>query len=253
MNLALSFAFLLQLAFLLGITVWLPIASTAQVQLLANLFPSVSGMLMPLAGGIFRLAAAGMALYMFRNRIKDNGASILVLSAPSLLVWLVLGKLMPDFLSDPVVIAIVTAAAGAILLVVCSVSGKRRSSDLRSCFAAGCTGALALIPGVGILTALLCGLIATGQSEDTAYPLAVIGSVPLILVQSFQILGSASWSVMLHPAIFLLLAAGVILAGLVAGVMLRLVSLWLRSHTLKVVGLVRCAFGIFLLLLYCVF
>lgn len=253
MNLALSFAFLLQLAFLLGITVWLPVASTAQVQLLANLFPAVSGRLLTLAQGCFRLVIIGVALRFYKDRLKQNLPAAACLSLPVLAAWLLLKSFLPSILSDPLVIAIVTVASGAILLVVCKEAGNRATLDMRSFFAAGCTGILALIPGVGIMTALVCGLTAAGQSEKNAYPMAVLGSVPVLAVQTLEQFGRADFSQLLTPMVALSVLFGMVLSGLMAWVVLRGMTLWLKKHTFKPVAVVRTGFGIFLLLLYGIF
>ena len=254
MTLFSGFIFLFWLALLLGITLWLPVGSTAMVQLFSAMDPSQSALYLNGAQSVFTLAASVVLLYAWRSFFKDRKvwARLAALSLPPLLAWCVLASRMPALLEEPVVTVILMMASGAILMVVSRLHAADGAPDVRSAFAAGCTGCLGMLPGYGLISALLTGLAAAGKGGTAAYQYACLGALPVMIVKSVSQLVSADMSAFAGQNLISLVVC-TILVIILTFTAIRFASLWFRRHTVFVFGVFRIAAGIVMLLIYMVF
>ena len=190
-----------------GITEFLPVSSSAHLIIISQLFEwKDQGMVIDTMAHLGSLFGFLFFLYFNKSRDDFNNSlfqltdklfdiqlikKIIVATIPAVLIGLLFRDIIVTYARNSEVIAFTTIFFAFVLLMADRRRGKRKTTDLsyKEALLIGFAQSIALIPGVSRSGITLAAGLFLGLSRIEALRLAVLLSIPIIILASFSELG----------------------------------------------------------------
>jgi undecaprenyl-diphosphatase len=244
------------IAIIEGLTEFLPISSTAHMKFANPLLGIQHSAFTDLYEIVIQLAAILAVVVLYYKRFFDFSKlgfyfKLVIALIPAVVAGVLLKKHIDAMLDNIVFIAIVMIAGGIVLLFIDRlftrpVIHSQEQVTNKNAFVIGCYQVLSILfPGLSRSAATIIGGLAQKLDRKTAAEFSFFLAVPTMLAASVKSLWDAHKT---NPEVFVkdnmsLLAAGSLVAFIVALVAVRFFITYLQKHGFKLFGYYRILAG----------
>ncbi len=248
-----------------GITEFLPISSTGHL-ILINQWIGFSDPFTKMFDIVIQLGAILAVVVYFFNRLwpfssdpEKNKAiwslwsKAIVGVVPALILGALFGSVIEEKLFTPAVVAAALIIGGIILVIIEKTSRESRITSVadlsyRTVLIIGLIQTLAMVPGTSRSAATIIGAMLLGASRVVAAEFSFFLAIPTMVAASGYSL--LKYSGAMSGAEMIALAAGFIVAFLVALAVIRLFMDYIRRHDFRAFGYYRIALGLIIVLYF---
>ena len=257
-----------------GFTEWLPISSTGHLILVGNLihlnqpesFWNVFKVVIQLGAILAVVLLYWDKLWPFskskssakRRAIISLWFKIVIACLPAIVIGLPFDDILDEYLSTPVVIAIMLIVYGILFIVIEMRNRKTifpvnsmKKLDYKTAALIGLFQCLALIPGTSRSGATILGAMLLGCSRSIAAEFSFYLGIPVMF-------GASLLKIVKHgfgftgEQIFILLL-GMAISFVVAVITIRFLMKYIKKHNFMIFGYYRIIFGVIVLLYFTLF
>ncbi len=236
-----------------GITEFLPISSTAHLDLARQLLQIPATDFAKSFEIIIQLGAIGAVIFVYWHKILTNFRSYFRLLSIAFLPAAVIGLIAYDFIKTFLLghnlIMALSLIIGGLIIYLIEIFNRPSSQDKisnLSAFQIGLCQCLAMIPGVSRAGATIMGGLALGLKRETIVEFSFLLAIPTMLAATGLDMIKSNFAFSSHE--WLLLSVGIITAFASALLVIKLFLRYIAHHNFIYFSLYRIALGITILL-----
>jgi undecaprenyl-diphosphatase len=236
-----------------GITEFLPISSTAHLDLARQLLQIPATDFAKSFEIIIQLGAIGAVIFVYWHKILTNFRNYFRLLSIAFLPAAVIGLIAYDFIKTFLLghnlIMALSLIIGGLIIYLIEIFNRPSSQDKisnLSAFQIGLCQCLAMIPGVSRAGATIMGGLALGLKRETIVEFSFLLAIPTMLAATGLDMIKSNFAFSSHE--WLLLSVGIITAFASALLVIKLFLRYIAHHNFIYFSLYRIALGITILL-----
>lgn len=244
-----------------GITEFLPISSTAHLEITQQLLAIPTTDFIKSFDIVIQLGAILAVIILYFKKIFSSSKyffNIIISFIPTAIIGLLLYKIIKSFFLGNILLAASMLIAGGIIIIVYEASQKSKqvivversieSLSIRELFILGCIQAIAVIPGVSRSGAVIIGGRMLGLPAVLITEFSFLLAIPTMLAAAgYDLLksgfsfGKGEWGT---------IALGFIVSFIVALIVVKWLLRYIKTHSFAVFGWYRVFLGAILLIYF---
>jgi undecaprenyl-diphosphatase len=237
-----------------GITEFLPISSTAHLDLARQLLQIPATDFAKSFEIIIQLGAIGAVIFVYWHKILTNFRNYFRLLSIAFLPAAVIGLIAYDFIKTFLLghnlIMALSLIIGGLIIYLIEIFNRPSSQDKisnLSAFQIGLCQCLAMIPGVSRAGATIMGGLALGLKRETIVEFSFLLAIPTMLAATGLDMIKSNFAFSSHE--WLLLSVGIITAFASALLVIKLFLRYIAHHNFIYFALYRIALGLTILIM----